>query len=106
MNKNDILTNKDRFQERLLDINKGERVRVLFNMLMETLGVDEKVTKGGVFEAIKEAMTKEQEALMEVSPAMQRAMKKTARKPKKEGLTADGNRLTMEERTYYRKEGI
>lgn len=78
------MLDKDRFQERLVDINRGERVRVLFSLLMDTLGVPEDVTKGGVFEAIKEAMKKEQDALMEVSPAMQRAMKKTARKPKKE----------------------
>lgn len=81
---------KDRLQQRLEDIGKGERVRVLFNMLMETLGCRENVTKGGVFEAIKEAMQKEQEALMEVSPAMQRAYKKqTASQRRKAKRDAD-----------------
>lgn len=78
------MLNKDRFQQRLEDIAKGERVRVLFNLLMETLGCDHKVTKGEVFQMIHNAMTKEQEALMEVSPSLQRAHKAATRKAKKE----------------------
>lgn len=58
---------KDRFFGLTKDIRTGERVRVLFDMLMETIGAEETIKKGEFFEVLRSKIVAEQDAIREMT---------------------------------------
>lgn len=74
------------FESKMLAVRKGERVRVLFDMLMEAIGGTQAMTKGEFFEGIKECFDAEQAALIEIMPGMSpQELGKAKKKAKDEG---------------------
>lgn len=81
------MQSKEEFLSGISDIRKGERVRVLFDLLMYELtggkGPDDQLSKSHFFELMKEALTKEHEALIKVMPQVQLGGSKQPRRKSK-----------------------
>lgn len=58
---------KERMLKLLDDRKMGERTRVLFEMLMESIGADYECTRGTVFEKIKNRLDAENDAIRMLS---------------------------------------
>lgn len=86
------------FQKGIDAIRKGERVRVLFDLLMSTLtdknAPDGEMKKSELFELMKQALKDEHEALIRIMPAVQfdkrgqaRPEKRSKKHPPSEGVS-------------------
>lgn len=77
---------KERFFSLTKDIRTGERVRVLFDLLMECIGAQESIKKGEFFEMLKAKIVAEQEAQAELMKAGGLDVKKKRHRKAKEAV--------------------
>lgn len=82
------------FQRGIDAIRKGERVRVLFDLLMSILtdkeAPDADLTKSALFDLMRQALKEEHEALIRIMPAVQfdkKSQKRSKKHPPEEGVS-------------------